>query len=433
MQEQVTSAGGAVEMAEVSRIEPRGDDWAVETDSGEIVASAVIVATGSNPRKLGVEREDDFEGKGLSHCASCDGPLYGGKLVAMVGGGDSALLETLELTGHDVRVVLIHPDEALRGQETYRRRISESPAVEVRHGTALEEILGDGRVSGVRVRELASGESSTVPVDGLFVHVGRLPSTAWLDGVLALDTGGHVPTDIWMRTEAPGLFAAGDVRANAAGQAVSAAGDGATAAIAAHRYLAERAAVRAWRLSDAFGIDRLELEERPDPRARAIGGARPGARGLAQLPRRRSWSSTGIAPRGVQLPLLTRARTRPARSSRSARASRACGSATAWRPSSSSAGSTATRSCRRTTARCSTAGSTACSPTTSSARGRSRPRAAEHLSDEEASTLPCAAVTAWHALVTKGHVRAGGDGSRPGHGRRLDLRAPVRAAWPERA
>ena len=240
MQEQVTSAGGAVEMAEVSRIEPRGADWALETDSGEIVASAVIVATGSNPRKLGVEREDDFEGKGLSHCASCDGPLYSGKLVAMVGGGDSALLETLELTGHDVRVVLIHPDEALRGQETYRRRISESPAVEVRHGTALEEILGDGQVSGVRVRQLASGESSTVPVDGLFVHVGRLPSTAWLDGVLALDTGGHVPTDIWMRTEAPGLFAAGDVRANAAGQAVSAAGDGATAAIAAHQYLAER-------------------------------------------------------------------------------------------------------------------------------------------------------------------------------------------------
>ena len=98
-----------------------------------------------------------------------------------------------------------------------------------------------GSVSGVRVRELASGESSTVSVDGVFVHVGRLPNTAWLAGVLALDTGGHVPTDIWMRTERPGLFAAGDVRANAAGQAVSAAGDGATAAVAAHRYLAERA------------------------------------------------------------------------------------------------------------------------------------------------------------------------------------------------
>jgi thioredoxin reductase (NADPH) len=240
MQQQVLDAGGAFEMAEVRRIEPRADGWAVVTDSHEIEAGGVVVATGSSPRKVGIAREDDFEGKGLSHCASCDGPLYGGKLVAMVGGGDSALLETLELTGHEVRVVLIHPDDALRGQESYRRRISESRAVEVRHGTALEEILGDGQVSGVRVRELASGESSTVSVDGLFVHVGRLPSTAWLDGVLTLDTGGHVPTDIWMRTEVPGLFAAGDVRANAAGQAASAAGDGATAAVAAHRYLADR-------------------------------------------------------------------------------------------------------------------------------------------------------------------------------------------------
>jgi len=240
MQEQVTGAGGVVEMAEATRIEKRDGDWAITSDSGEIVASAVIVATGSTPRRLGVEREDDFEGKGLSRCASCDGPLYGGKLVAMVGAGDSALLETLELTGHDVRVVLIHPDEDLRGQETYRRRILESAAVEVRRATALEAILGDGQVSGVRVRELASGESSTVPVDGLFVHVGRLPNTAWLGGVVALDTGGHVPTDIWMRTEIPGLFAAGDVRASSAGQAASAAGDGATAAVAAHRYLAER-------------------------------------------------------------------------------------------------------------------------------------------------------------------------------------------------
>ena len=240
MQEQVTNAGCAVEMAEVQRIEQRDGDWAIATDTGEIVASAVIVATGSTPRRIGVEREDDFEGKGLSHCASCDGPLYGGKIVAMVGAGDSALLETLELTGHDVRVVLIHPEEALCGQETYRQRVADSPAVELRHRTVLEEILGDGQVSGVRVRELTSGESSTVPVEGVFVHVGRLPNTAFLEGFVALDSGGHVPTDIWMQTELSGLFAAGDVRANAAGQAVSAAGDGATAAVAAHRYLTDR-------------------------------------------------------------------------------------------------------------------------------------------------------------------------------------------------
>ena len=239
--EHVTDAGGVLEMSEVRRIEQQGDEWAVVTDSREIVAGAVIVATGSRPRKLGVTREDELEGKGLSHCASCDGPLYRGKAVAMVGGGDSALLEALELVELDVRVVVIDSDETLSGQETYRRRVRESSDVEIRQHTVLEEILGDGRVDGVRVRDLASGESSTLPVDGIFVHVGRVPNTECLEGVVALDEGGHVPTDAWMRTELPGLFAAGDVRVDAAGQAITAAGDGATAAIAAHRYLADRA------------------------------------------------------------------------------------------------------------------------------------------------------------------------------------------------
>jgi thioredoxin reductase (NADPH) len=240
IQEQVAEAGGAFEMSEVRHIEPHGGDWCIATDSREISAGAVIVATGSRPRKLGVPGEDEFEGRGLSHCASCDGPLLQGKVVAVCGGGDSALIEALELVRHDVRVVLMHPEEALSGQETYSRRVLESASVEIKHQTVLEEILGNGQVDGVRVRDLPSGESSTVPVAGVFAYIGRLPNTACLEGVVALAEGGHVPTDIWMRTELPGLFAAGDVRAGAAGQAITAAGDGATAAIAAHRYLADR-------------------------------------------------------------------------------------------------------------------------------------------------------------------------------------------------
>jgi thioredoxin reductase (NADPH) len=240
LQEQVVAAGGTVEPAEVRRIERRDDDWAVATDSRELVAGAVIVATGSRPRKLGVPREEEFEGKGLSHCASCDGPLFRGRAVAMVGGGDSALLETLELGNHDVQVVLIHSAETFGGQETYSRRVLESAHVDVRHRNLVEEILGNGSVEGVRVRDLASGESSTVPVAAVFVHVGRVPNTALLDGVVALDERGHVATDPWMRTELAGLFAAGDIRSDSAGQAVTAAGDGATAAVAAHRYLAGR-------------------------------------------------------------------------------------------------------------------------------------------------------------------------------------------------
>lgn len=241
VQEQVARAGGTFELGEVDRVEPRDGVWAVGTDSRELVVGAVIVATGSTPRKLGMPREDEFQGRGLSNCASCDGPLYRGKAVVMVGGGDSALLETIELTRHEVEVVLIDADETLSGQETYRRRVAESARVEIRQRTVLEEILGDGRVDAVRLRDLATGESSTLPVDGVFVHVGRLPNTAFLEGVVPLDLGGHVPTDIWMRTERPGLFAAGDVRAEAARQAITAAGDGATAAIAAHRHLAEHA------------------------------------------------------------------------------------------------------------------------------------------------------------------------------------------------
>lgn len=241
MQEQVMDAGGAFAMSEVRRLEPRGDDWSLVTDDGDIGAAAVIVATGSRFRKLGVPREEEFEGRGLSTCASCDGPLYRERLVAVCGDGDSALLETLELVGHGVRVVLLHPGEALAGQETYRRRVQDSAQVELRHRTILEEILGDGEVEGIRVRDVGTGGSSTLPVAAVFANVGRVPNTSMLEGVVALDEHGHVRTDIWMRTEREGLFAAGDVRADAAGQAISAAGDGATAAVAAHRYLADRA------------------------------------------------------------------------------------------------------------------------------------------------------------------------------------------------
>ena len=238
IQEQVADAGGAFEMTEVRRVEPHGGGWSVATDSHEIIADAVIVATGSRPRKLGVPGEDTFEGKGLSNCASCDGPLYRGKVVAVCGAGDSALIETLELVRHDVRVVLVHPGETLVGQETYSRRVHESDLIEIRHQTVLEEIFGNGSVDGVRVRDLATGEASTVPVAGVFANVGRDPNTEMLEGVLELDEHGRIPTDSWMRTELAGLFAVGDVRVDSAGQAITAAGDGATAAIAAHRYLA---------------------------------------------------------------------------------------------------------------------------------------------------------------------------------------------------
>ncbi len=241
LQEQAMEAGAALELGEVTRIESRNGDWALLTDSRELVAGAVVVATGTRPRELGVPGEDRLEGRGLSHCASCDGPLYRGKVVAVCGDGDHALVEALELVRHDVRVVLMSPEQALGGQDTYRRRIAETGQIEVRNGTVIEEILGDGQVDGVRVRDLASGESTTVPVEGVFAYAGRVPNTRLLEGLVVLDDDGSVPADGWLQTELPGLFAAGDMRAGAVGQAIAAAGDGATAAVAAHRYLADRA------------------------------------------------------------------------------------------------------------------------------------------------------------------------------------------------
>lgn len=241
LQEQAMEAGAALELGEVTRIESRNGDWALLTDSRELVAGAVVVATGTRPRELGVPGEDRLEGRGLSHCASCDGPLYRGKVVAVCGDGDHALVEALELVRHDVRVVLMSPEHALGGQDTYRRRIAETGQIEVRNGTVIEEILGDEQVDGVRVCDLASGESATVPVEGVFAYAGRAPNTRLLEGLVVLDDDGFVPADGWMQTELPGLFAAGDMRAGAVGQAIAAAGDGATAAVAAHRYLADRA------------------------------------------------------------------------------------------------------------------------------------------------------------------------------------------------
>ena len=168
------------------RIEPREGDWALLTDSRELVAGAVIVATGTRPRKLGVPGEDRLEGRGLSHCASCDGPLYRGKVVA-VSGGDHALVEALELVRHDVRVVLITRGRRSAGRTPTGRRIAEIAQIESWHETVIEEILGDGRVDGVRCAIWRAGESRPFPRQVMFVRIGRLPNTACLEGLVALD------------------------------------------------------------------------------------------------------------------------------------------------------------------------------------------------------------------------------------------------------
>jgi thioredoxin reductase (NADPH) len=245
VQEQAERQGASFRLAVAEGLEPVGPDWRILTAEGGIRAGAVVVASGSRPKPLGVPGEAALEGRGISHCATCDGPLFRGRVVGVAGGADWALPEALTLAGFAARVILLdeRPEgAAAAGQETFRRRLAAQPAIEVRPHTAVEEVLGDGALHAVRLRDVASGAASLLELAGLFVYAGLEPNTAFLRDRLPLDPDGRVPTDAWMRTALPGVFAAGDVRQDSAGHAVTAAGDGATAAVAAHRYLQARGA-----------------------------------------------------------------------------------------------------------------------------------------------------------------------------------------------
>jgi thioredoxin reductase (NADPH) len=194
----------------------------VTGSEGEVQAQAVILATGARIKALDVPGADR-----ASHCASCDAPLLRGRVVAVVGGGDSALQEALTLADSVEQVIVLHRGDKLTAQETYRRRVEEHPKIEVRYRTVVEEILE----GGVRTTD---GELESAAV---FAYIGLQPNTELLDGRLELDPDGRVPTDPQMHTALPGLFAAGVLRRDAAGQAAGSAGDGAAAAKAAHRYL----------------------------------------------------------------------------------------------------------------------------------------------------------------------------------------------------
>jgi thioredoxin reductase (NADPH) len=239
VQRQAADSGAEFERSEVLSLTAQEGLWSVATPDSQRLAKSVIVATGSSLKNLNVPGETKLMGRGVSHCASCDGPLYSGQTVGVVGGGDSALQEALALANSVERVLVIHEGSEFSAQQNYRQRVLRETKITPRYRTVIEEVLGDVVVTGVRVRDLASGEGAQVDLAGLFVYVGMKPNTELLRGIVRLSDTGHVPTDVSMSTDRPGLYAAGDIRQNSAGQAISAAGDGATAAIAAHRYIKE--------------------------------------------------------------------------------------------------------------------------------------------------------------------------------------------------
>ena len=232
-QEMATEAGAEVVSAEAARLAPGNDGWRVATSDGEEhAAKGVVLATGARLKKLGVPGEAEFFGKGVSHCATCDGPLLRGRASVVVGGGDSAVQEALTLADYDVRVVMLLRGAELSAQASYRERALANPKIELRGSSIVAEIRGGASVTGVRLDDGGIVEAAAV-----FVYIGLEPNSELVGDIVRRNAAGAVVVDPAMRSSRPGLAAAGAVRTEWPGRAVASAGDGANAALAIDRYL----------------------------------------------------------------------------------------------------------------------------------------------------------------------------------------------------
>jgi thioredoxin reductase (NADPH) len=211
----------------------------VRTRAKQYTAKAVIVSTGSSPRKLGVPGEARFSGRGVSYCATCDGYFFKEESVVVVGGGNSALDESLFLTRLVNDVKIIHRRDQLRGDPILQERAFANPKISFLWDTIVEAILGEDEVNAVRLRNVKTGELSTMETDGVFIYIGHIPNTKLFEGQLELDGAGYIVTDRRQHTSAPGVYAAGDVQDPIFRQIVTAAGTGSAAAIEAIRFLDE--------------------------------------------------------------------------------------------------------------------------------------------------------------------------------------------------
>ena len=240
IQEQAMDAGAEILVAEATGI-ALDDPYRVVASAEESYrAKAVIVAVGSSSRKLGIPREEELYGSGVSHCATCDGTLFAGEVVGVVGGGDSAADEALSLTAYVHKVILFHRRDRFRAQKALQDRILRHSGIDVVFNMVVETIFGEDTVTGVQVRNVITNLVERVDVSGLFVYVGLEPNSGFVRGVLKTDNSGHIPVDLSMGTAVPGIYAAGDIRQHSVAQLASSAGDGATAAIAAFRYITGR-------------------------------------------------------------------------------------------------------------------------------------------------------------------------------------------------
>ncbi|MEX0782018.1 MAG: thioredoxin-disulfide reductase [Dehalococcoidia bacterium] len=239
--QQAERFGAEVVYERAESLSRRNDGTFLVVAAGEeYVAKAVIVTAGAEYNKLGVPGEEELTGRGVSYCATCDAAFFQGEEVAIVGGGDAAMDEGIFVTRYASKVHVIHRRDELRASAILQERAFANPKMNFTWDTVVDEIRGDAQVRELALRNVKTGETSTLPVGAIFIFIGQTPNSHILKGLVDLDAGGHALVDLQMRTAVPGLFVAGDVRTQAARQLVSAAGDGATAAISAEHYLAER-------------------------------------------------------------------------------------------------------------------------------------------------------------------------------------------------
>ncbi len=237
MQQQAERFGAKTEYAQVERMDLSAVPKLLETSEGTFYARTVVLATGANPRELGIADEDALVGRGVAYCAACDGMRYRGKTVVVVGGGNSAAADALLLSRIAKQVILVHRRDTLRATKVYHEPLMQAENLEFRWNSTVAELLHEGKLTGVKLKDVKTGEETEIPCDGVFISVGRKPATELVRGQLELDKSGYVAADETTRTSLPGVYAVGDVRTKPLRQVVTAAADGATAVHMAEEFL----------------------------------------------------------------------------------------------------------------------------------------------------------------------------------------------------